>query len=146
MGAQLHQLFTPNSNEQTDCCRCGVSFTSPVIAFRRNDGKGFYCPNGHPLTFGASQLDKVEKELERVKQERDRAKRDAEWAEANAKNARKAAAAELTKRKNLEKRTRAGTCPDCNRTFKQLAAHMKTVHGTPEERAHAAHEQAALNA
>lgn len=39
------------------------------------------------------------------------------------KNARKA--------KSLSDRAHAGVCPCCNRTFKQLAAHMKTKH--PDE-------------
>lgn len=30
----------------------------------------------------------------------------------------------------LSKRASAGTCPCCNRTFKQLAAHMATKHQT----------------
>lgn len=55
---------------------------------RRADGQGFYCPSGHSLSYGDSDLKKARRErdqaLERVRVARARA----EWAEKNARGAR----------------------------------------------------------
>jgi hypothetical protein len=52
----------------------------------------------------------------------------AEHAQVEAINAQKKSEAEL---RRIQKRTAAGVCPCCNRTFQQLARHMKTRH--PEQ-------------
>lgn len=54
------------------CAHCGVTFSSPVLYFRRQDGRDFYCPNGHGLTFKetiAAERAAAEAERQRVADE-----------------------------------------------------------------------------
>ena len=113
-----------------DCPTCGVIFaiTAEYEARRRQDGRGFRCPNDHSMSYGQSEADK----------ERDRAAnlaRRLEWAEGRevhlrdqlqaTEYQRRAAKGQLTKAK---KRIAAGVCPCCNRTFQNLANHMAGQH------------------
>lgn len=110
--------------EQTNCAKCGVLFASPVVATRRKDGEGFFCPNGHPLVFNNSDLKKLQAEKERLQKSLD-------WEKSQRQTVERALRYQkglATKAKNKLKRTHAGVCPECNRTFKQLAAHMHTQH------------------
>jgi hypothetical protein len=45
------------------CVTCGATFTVPmvVITEKRKRGGTFYCPNGHPQTFGETELDRLRK-------------------------------------------------------------------------------------
>lgn len=54
------------------CCTCGVEFGVPdeYDTHRRNDGRTFYCPNGHGQSYTdstASQLAKAKQDLAVVK-------------------------------------------------------------------------------
>lgn len=108
----------------TSCASCGITFGIPrdMAQQRRNDHKEFYCPNGHKLWFaGKSEAEKLKGELDYVQQSRDK------WARYYETEKRTSAAyrGQITK---MKKRMKAGVCPCCHRTFKQLAAHMKTQH------------------
>jgi hypothetical protein len=101
------------------CGECGLVFYIPELwrKDRELTGKGFYCPNGHARIYKES----LEVRLRREIADKERA---LEWEKCRANN--------LAKRFNrLRKRVAAGVCPHCQRTFKQLAEHMKTKH--PEE-------------
>lgn len=52
----------------TSCANCGVKFGVPQAwhKARHEDGKTFYCPNGHQLHFGDSKVDLLQKRLDRV--------------------------------------------------------------------------------
>lgn len=119
--------------ETTSCCVCGVVFAVPdyLIRARRNDGKSLYCPNGDSLSWRETEVDRVRKKLdeqtraatqmaERAAQA-ERAEQEATFARINAEKALR----------RHQKRTAAGVCPCCTRTFQNLARHMKTKH--PEE-------------
>lgn len=97
---------------------CGAHFGMTQLAQRRfrENGRTFYCINGHPLAFGPSDADKLRDQLTREKHR-------TEQAEAEAKTLRRA----VTK---LKKRVSGGVCPCCNRTFENLARHMKGKHPT----------------
>lgn len=116
--------------DYTDCAECGVSFASSVVSKRRKDGKGFYCPNGHSLVFNQTktEAEKLRAQLEQEKFRREQAEQDAtvareakKWATADARRAR-------TINRKMKQRIEAGVCLHCNRTFKQLAEHMKCKH------------------
>jgi septal ring factor EnvC (AmiA/AmiB activator) len=95
---------------------------------RRNDKASFYCPNGHSMSYRESEADRLRRERDRLKQDQARLeeeKREA-WATANAQRERAEKAEKATKR--LKKRTSAGTCPCCSRTFANMAEHMKHQH------------------
>ncbi len=99
------------------CCNCGIIFSMPE-AFRNqckdDNTKYFYCPNGHSQHFAQSTADKLQKQLDREK----------------AEHARELERA-LEQKREVErqlKRIHKGTCPCCNRSFENLAKHMKTKH------------------
>lgn len=119
------------SSDYVGCANCGVQFASSVVSLRRKDGKGFYCPNGHSLVFdqGMSEVEKLRIQIEQEKKRRASAEEDArtareakKWATADARRAR-------TINRKMKARIHAGVCIHCNRTFRQLAAHMKCKHG-----------------
>ena len=114
-----------------DCGECGTKFamTNEFIAERRHDHRGWYCPNGHQRHYPAknkeevlkAQLEAKEAQLRQIANERDLEQSRAAKAERALKTAKVAA-------KTVATRIAAGVCPCCNRTFKQLAAHMKNKH------------------
>lgn len=113
--------------EATECGNCGIFFAVPAayLKDRRLDKKGFYCPNGHVLTYTISSLEK----LERQKRESEQALQ-AQLNEANHARlvAEKERDAERRKLRKVEKRVANGACPCCNRTFADLARHMTGKH------------------
>lgn len=119
-----------------DCPQCGEVFgvMESTIATRRRDGKTIYCPHGHSMSFsqGESWEQRAVKE---AKQRAEAAEKEAahqrqmrEWAETRAKGANISAGHAKAELRRTIERVHAGVCPHCNRTFKQLAAHMKSKH------------------
>lgn len=104
-------------------CWCGTPFMAPerLVDSARNHGHTLYCPHGHTITW-------KETELDRVRRDRDRLKQDAARLvdERLAADARTARAERETKR--MKKRAAAGTCPCCQRSFSNMATHMKRQH------------------
>lgn len=113
--------------EVEHCCNCGVAFamTADFQRRRRNDHKLFYCPSGHQQYYnGPSDRDRAQRlagELDMERTRRQQAEKSADYAT----RARKAVSTRLRK---VKTRVGHGVCPCCNRTFKQLAAHMDTKH------------------
>jgi hypothetical protein len=113
-----------------ECGVCGIPFAMTTARYKKSldDGKGFYCPEGHNLHFVETTKQKMEKEIANEKRRR-------EWAEANLEATRKqrdrqerrarAFKGVLTKTK---KRVGNGVCPCCNRTFQNLLNHMHAKH------------------
>jgi hypothetical protein len=115
-----------------ECITCGVRHAMPAVLIERDRAKGGYrfCPNGHQQGWSteASEETKIRRERDRLKQDAARLeqeRRDA-MATANAQRERAEKAEKATKR--LKKRTSAGTCPCCSRTFSNMAEHMKHQH------------------
>lgn len=111
-------------------CWCGTPFCLParLLESARNAGHTIYCPHGHTIVWKETEADKLRRERDRLKQDQARLedeKREA-WATANAQLER-AQKAER-KVKTLTKRAAAGTCPCCQRTFSNMAEHMKHQH------------------
>lgn len=114
----------------TDCANCGVVFavTDTFDQKRRTDGQTFYCPNGHPLTYGENDLDQERKARKRAEQRANDLARDRDSLRWHLDHERKSKAAykgQLTKVKN---RVKNGVCPCCNRTFVNLQRHMQSQH------------------
>ena len=69
--------------ESICCCECGITFGVPPRwrQERQNDGRRFYCPNGHPQVYnrGKSKADLLAEELSRVKQQKAWADDEAKW-------------------------------------------------------------------
>lgn len=109
--------------EEITCWVCGIKFAMPrpYSQRKRENGGGFSCPNGDRLAFGESELDKIRRERDRLQQRIAQKDDDISAAERRVT----AAKGQITRLKN---RANAGVCPCCNRTFSNMARHMKTQH------------------
>ena len=95
----------------------------------RDNHQTFYCYNGHTQYFPH------ESDEEKLKKSLANAKKRLEWAEQGAKLARQRedkAKRQTAAYKGIvtktKKRVKHGVCPCCNRTFANMARHMKTKH------------------
>lgn len=112
----------------TDCASCGVVFaiSSEYEGRRREDHRGFLCPNGHSQSFSGPT--EAEKRATAAAAEGDRlraklvAKRD------QARAAQEEAAAAKASEVRLRWRIGNGVCPCCQRSFPGLAAHVASKH------------------
>ena len=113
-----------------ECCTCGIRFGLPARYQRqlRELGKEFHCPNGHSLTYGKGEAEKLRHELKQIEMERNRLIDLHSVEQAAHKLAARRLAATKGQLTKLKKRVAAGVCPCCNRTFRDLADHMKTQH------------------
>lgn len=109
------------------CCNCGMAFAMTADFQRRrlSAKDDFYCPAGHRQHYvGMTDKDRAQRLAGELDMERTR-RRQAEKAADYAARSRKAVSTRLRK---VKQRVGHGMCPCCNRTFKQLAAHMETKH------------------
>lgn len=117
-------------SKEIECCKCGICFYVPDNWYRNRQKTcdTFHCPNGHPQSFRVSSLDKMRQERDQLKQQV--AQRDDEVRDANKRAAaeRRTAIAYKGQATKLRKRAKGGACPCCNRTFENLARHMKSKH------------------
>lgn len=115
------------------CCHreCGMTFALPDswVTLRRADHAWWYCPNGH------SQRWSGKSEAERLRDEKAALERSLQWErDAKERATRRAVSAEHSARAHkgattrIRNRVAAGCCPCCNRTFQNLARHMKGQH------------------
>lgn len=106
-----------------DCPACGVIFgvDTTYDDRRRADGRDFYCPNGHSMSYSETEVDRLRKETDRL-----RTRMLAEMDQTEA--ARREAAAARASEVRLRWRVGNGVCPCCSRTFPGLAAHVATKH------------------
>lgn len=111
------------------CGHCGIQFglEEQFRDARRRDGQNFYCPNGHCVGY-QSENERLKRELQaqRVETQRQRENYFAEQRLREQEERRHATTRGTLKR--LTKRTAAGVCPCCKRTFSQLSRHMHTKH------------------
>lgn len=110
------------------CYACGVPFGLSATHYDslQASGESFCCPNGHKQHFTKR------KDLEaRLKDAKDRTKMLRNMYEGEQRR-HKATERKLSARKGqitkMKNRAAAGVCPCCNRTFQQLADHMRTQH------------------
>jgi len=124
------------------CAHCKTDMWLPDelhSAARRSEKITFFCPYGHPQHFpqGDSQETILRRERDRLIQQL--AQKDDEIKDARNRwnNAEKALAIAnqradefFGKTVKARKRTKAGVCPCCSRTFRQMALHMANKHPT----------------
>lgn len=124
------QTYTGALIVQT-CCNCGIVFgvDSETDKRRRNDHKSFYCPNGH------SQFYSRKSDAERLKDELQEKQRQLDYKDSRINSLHDKLTqknhqlrAEKGAKTRIKNRVKHGVCPCCNRTFKQLATHMKDQH------------------
>ncbi len=110
-----------------ECGTCGVAFAIPQTMYDTCEREGGYwcCPLGHSRGYHKKDLKSVADKLRdqvaqleaAVRYEKDRVE--------SQKRQTAAVKGQMTK---LEKRVANGVCPCCNRTFQNLARHIKTKH------------------
>ncbi len=126
-GVNIIQSVSINVNIELKtlaCAHCGLQFavTSDFMRCRREDHESFYCPTGHSNIYtGENKAEKLERQLKFEKTRREQAEQEAE-------KQKKISSAQKAENTRLKNRVKHGVCPCCNRTFKQLARHMKNKH------------------
>ena len=117
------------------CPVCGIRYAvdSDVMAYKRSkksdhEDAGWYCPNGHHLVFTESTADRLQKQLDKERQRRERLQQNEAYLEERLESERRRSAAFKGQATKLRKRAKHGVCPCCNRSFANLARHMKTKH------------------
>lgn len=110
--------------EAVTCSVCGTVFglESFYRASRLSDRQEFFCPNGHRLSYHETEVVRLKKAIEfwvaRAREQERITRRERKLAQSMK--------GQVTRIRN---RIAAGVCPDCNRTFRNLARHMKCKHG-----------------
>lgn len=112
-----------------ECCVCAMVFAMPLDFYNRCRDKGpdksFFCPNGHSQSYRNSRL---KQEIDRLADENQQLQQ-SRFSLQNQLTEKEMALKKLNNSIKLkDKRLKAGVCPCCNRTFKQLANHMKSKH------------------
>lgn len=102
-----------------ECCNCGVMFAMPQELKNElvNTKRTFYCPNGHSQHYSRSEIDRLKENLARYERE---------LAQKSVEKIQLEDALEKSIRKL--KRVHNGSCPCCNRSFKNLQRHIATKH------------------
>jgi hypothetical protein len=109
----------------SDCITCGVTYAVPKTMWdkQRQSGGYHHCSNGHSQGWDKTESEdaRIRRERDQLKQQNARLEEEASFALVRAEKAEKAT-------KRLKKRASAGTCPCCQRTFSNMAEHMKHQH------------------
>jgi len=117
----------------TTCWKCKTEYFLPEAlntAAHASQNVSFYCPYGHSAIFseGPTEAEKLRRERDRLKQRI--AQKDDEIS--CERMGRQVAECQVSAQKGvvtkLKNRAKAGVCPCCHRTVKQLARHMETKH------------------
>lgn len=116
------------------CYKCAIPFGVPSYYRQhlRNTGESFYCPNGHSQVYSKPRIQSLEEQLKAKEKELTDSKKRLcdiihskdETIDAISRQ-KSAIKGQLTK---VKKRIHNGVCPCCNRTFSNLAKHMKQKH------------------
>jgi hypothetical protein len=134
VGMRQRGAFAGYSELMTKVCPvCGVLYAAPSRLFVEHERNGgtWYCPNGHDLVFCETVTQKLERERERREEaeRRARAERDLRADTERRLTAQRGATTRARNQRDKDRtRVAAGVCPCCNRTFKNLAAHMAGQH------------------
>jgi hypothetical protein len=115
------------------CCRCKADMWLPTSLYdsaRHSSKIVFFCPYGHEQVFSEGESEEI-----KLRRERDRLAQQIAERDDRIKSLIKAANVtdEMFRKlkgekARLVKRTTAGTCPCCHRTFRQMALHMRNKH------------------
>jgi hypothetical protein len=112
-------------------CKCEVWLPAPLYNAAKHSSRiSFFCSYGHEAIFseGETEADKLRRERDRLVQQM--AQRDDVIRQQSKELERERAAVRALKdgSARAHKRAKAGTCPCCKRTFRQVALHMRNKH------------------
>lgn len=112
------------------CASCTIRFYLPDLKYDRckERGEGFYCPNGHSSVFSETEIGRLKKELETEQKKLKWAQQSRDYYQERSRTLEKSRAAVRGQLTRVKNRVKHGLCPCCNRTFQNVARHMKTKH------------------
>lgn len=136
----MSTTFTLHGSYTLICCGvqgCGMQFAveSGLQEKWQQTGQGFYCPNGHSISYTNSLNAALKREVTQKQAYIDRVETDLRLARERRDRAEKTAAIVKGQSRALKKRVACGVCPCCKRSFQNLHRHMAGQHpgyGQPE--------------
>lgn len=113
-----------------DCFSCHVTFGLDRTHYNDllDDGRNFYCPNGHRQHFIDSKVKALEAQLARSNDAHERTKRCLNRSQDNLSLSRNQTRAQKAAKTRIKNRIAKGICPCCNRSFTDIRRHMETKH------------------
>lgn len=118
----------------TTCCQCQSKMWLPAslyeAAMAGREKITFYCAYGHSQHFltGESDETRLRRERDRAVQEKARLEDELRSTNRLWQHAMEEARKAKREKAKIAKRVANGVCPDCNRTFANLARHMHSKH------------------
>lgn len=115
--------------ESLVCGACSIPFAIPVALHRdlQVTGRDFWCPNGCCIRYAETTVQRLQKQLAEAQEI-------ANAARARERDALALVTASSAETKRLRRRIKAGVCPFCKRSFRNVQCHMACKH--PEEAQH----------
>ena len=115
---------------QMECGECGSIFGVSESKYDRckQRGEGWYCPNGHSRVFAESEIQRLEKKLAKERENTEWHRKQNQRISAELEHVEAQRRAQVGVTTKLKKRLANGVCPCCNRSFANLARHMKGQH------------------
>jgi len=128
----LHSINVEVTLTEMSCGVCGGTYAinERYRAQQRQEGGSWSCPYCR-ASWGYgdnNENSNLKKKLEKEEKRRKWAEENAARLRKNVDTANRRTAAQKGANTRMKNRARAGVCPCCSRTFKQLAAHMKNKH------------------
>lgn len=118
-----------------DCCNCGIQFALTRDFYDRaqaDNSVWFYCPNGHKQHYTEGKVQEANRKRreaeERLARELARSDQEKSRLRDQRDSARRQVIGQKAAKTRIKNRVAHGVCPCCNRTFKNLASHMKNQH------------------
>lgn len=115
-----------------NCGECGgvYGILEQVREQKHRDGACWACPYCRTRWgySGKGENARLKRELKQKQRALDIQRKRTEWAKEEARHNERRRRAEKAAKTRIKNRIANGVCPCCNRTFKQLAAHMKNKH------------------
>lgn len=115
------------------CPSCGLSYGIPETYRnrRRDDGKDWYCPNGHSIVFRETETDRLRKRAETAERQAKLARDNERFFRDQAAAERRSAAAYKGQVTKIKNRIAQGICPvpGCKRSgFEKVERHIHAKH------------------
>ena len=109
-------------------CHCYFGLSRSHYDKAKNDGAGWFCPNGHERVFCEKETDKLRREVQRERARADQMEAIAKEARDKANHHQRIAVAHKGVATRIKNRIKKGVCPHCNRYFANLHRHMESKH------------------
>jgi|GEM_PF-1356617 len=114
------------------CLTCNITFgiARTVLLAARETGESFSCPNGHAFSWtpGESKESKLRRQLDNERARSGRVVAERDQLQSKLRTQKGLTTRARNDKARLIARVANGVCPCCNRTFKQLAAHISSQH------------------